>query len=54
MLGCEEGRSSTHWQDYNLLGHQLVVHQVAKDYRGLDFFNPVGASPVGIDTRAQR
>lgn len=29
-------------QDYNMFGHQLVVHEVSKDYRGLDFFNPVG------------
>lgn len=26
-----------------MLGHQLVVHEVNKDYRALDFFNPVGA-----------
>lgn len=25
-LGLAEGRSSEHWIDYNLLGHQLVVH----------------------------
>ncbi len=25
-LGLPEGRSSDHWIDYNLLGHQLVVH----------------------------
>lgn len=30
-------------QDYNLYGHQLVVHQVTKEYRGVDYFNPVGA-----------
>ena len=26
ILGCEEGRSSDHWIDYNFFGHQLVVH----------------------------
>ncbi|EEY55925.1 uncharacterized protein PITG_08671 [Phytophthora infestans T30-4] len=41
-LGFIEGRSSKQWQDYNMFGHQLVVHQVTKDYRGVDFFNPVG------------
>jgi extradiol dioxygenase family protein len=46
VLGCSEGRSSAQWQDYNLFGHQLVVHQVSKDYRGVDFFNPVGASAL--------
>lgn len=25
-LGLAEGRSSEHWIDFNLLGHQLVVH----------------------------
>ena len=26
FLGLPEGRSSDHWIDFNLLGHQLVVH----------------------------
>ena len=26
VLGCEEGRSSEHWIDYNLYGHQIVAH----------------------------
>ena len=25
-LGCEEGRSSKHWIDFNFFGHQLVIH----------------------------
>jgi uncharacterized protein len=25
-LGCSEGRSSDHWVDFNLFGHQFVVH----------------------------
>lgn len=28
VLGLPEGRSSAQWIDYNLFGHQLVVHQV--------------------------
>lgn len=28
LLGCEEGRSSDQWIDFNLFGHQLVCHQV--------------------------
>ena len=28
VLGCEEGRSSTQWIDFNLFGHQIVTHQV--------------------------
>ena len=26
VLGCEEGRSSDHWVDFNLFGHQVVIH----------------------------
>ena len=26
LLGCERGRSSEHWTDYNLFGHQIVAH----------------------------
>ncbi|MDC8005506.1 VOC family protein [Aureisphaera galaxeae] len=26
VLGCEEGRSSDHWVDFNFYGHQLVIH----------------------------
>ena len=26
ILGCKEGRSSDHWVDFNLFGHQLVIH----------------------------
>ena len=28
LLGCPEGRSSAHWIDFNLYGHQLVCHVV--------------------------
>ena len=33
ILGCQEGRSSDHWVDFNFFGHQLVIHQK-------DGFNP--------------
>lgn len=26
VLGCEEGRSTDHWVDFNFFGHQLVIH----------------------------
>lgn len=26
LLGCEEGRCSDHWIDFNLFGHQIVAH----------------------------
>ena len=28
LLGCPEGRSSDEWIDFNLFGHQIVVHLV--------------------------
>ncbi|MEO9484878.1 MAG: VOC family protein [Ekhidna sp.] len=30
VLECSEGRSSARWVDFNLFGHQLVIHQAAK------------------------
>jgi len=28
FLGCEEGRSAEKWVDFNLFGHQFVIHEV--------------------------
>ena len=28
LLGCEKGRSSAQWIDWNFFGHQLVTHEV--------------------------
>lgn len=28
ILGCEQGRSDSHWIDWNLFGHQFVTHLV--------------------------
>ncbi|WP_299229604.1 VOC family protein [uncultured Psychroserpens sp.] len=30
ILNCKEGRSSKHWVDFNLFGHQLVIHYKPK------------------------
>ncbi|NAS32408.1 glyoxalase [Flavobacteriaceae bacterium R38] len=30
VLECEEGRSSDEWVDFNLFGHQLVIHYKEK------------------------
>lgn len=27
-LGLEEGRSDAHWVDFNMYGHQFVIHEV--------------------------
>lgn len=31
IIGCEEGRSSEHWVDFNFYGHQLVIHYKPSD-----------------------
>jgi len=38
VMGCEEGRSSPHWIDFNFFGHQLVAHlsHSARDHRTSD------------------
>ncbi|KAJ0409391.1 hypothetical protein P43SY_002281 [Pythium insidiosum] len=48
VMGFVEGRSSTYWQDYNMFGHQLVVHEVSKDYKAPEFHNPVDADDVPV------
>ena len=30
VIGCNEGRSSDHWVDFDLFGHQLVIHYKPK------------------------
>ena len=35
ILECEEGRSSDHWVDFNLFGHQLVIHYKPKSNEDL-------------------
>ena len=39
ILKCEEGRSSDHWVDFNLFGHQLVIH-----------YKPI---PIGIGSKEE-
>ena len=34
VLGFTEGRGSTHNQDYNFFGSQVVIHYVGDDYMG--------------------
>lgn len=41
-LGCEEGRSSDHWVDFNFFGHQLVIHLKKSESKESD----VGSNPV--------
>lgn len=46
LLGCPEGRSSDHWIDFNLYGHQLVVHEAAG--AGVRATNPVDGDDVPV------
>ena len=47
ILGCEEGRSSDHWVDFNLFGHQLVIHYKEKSTEKSKT-NPVDGKDVPI------
>lgn len=38
ILGCEEGRSSDHWVDFNFFGHQLVIHQKTEYFNSTEHF----------------
>jgi len=50
-LGCTEGRSSSHWVDFNLFGHQLVVHlneALGKDGKIASIHNAVDGHGVPV------
>lgn len=47
ILGCEEGRSSDCWIDFNLFGHQIVTH-LAPNYVRQAVSNDVDADSVPI------
>jgi len=47
MLGCEEGRSSERWIDFDLYGHQIVTH-LAPNSAGVKATNHVDADDVPI------
>lgn len=47
VLGCEEGRSSDHWVDFNLFGHQVVIHYKPKSGESLHT-NPVDGKNVPV------
>lgn len=46
-LGCEEGRSSDHWVDFNFFGHQLVIHYKEKSNEP-ETTNPVDGKQVPV------
>ncbi len=45
LLGCAEGRSSTHWVDYDFFGHQLTIQEVARLERVKRVYNPKSNVP---------
>ena len=50
-LGCSEGRSSEHWVDFNLMGHQFVVHlnkALGKDGKISQIHNAVDGHGVPV------
>lgn len=47
ILGCEEGRSSECWIDFNLFGHQIVAH-LAPEAAGVRTTNDVDADHVPV------
>lgn len=47
FMGCPQGRSSDHWIDYDLFGHQLVVH-LADGVKAPDHINPVDGHDVPV------
>lgn len=50
-MGLPEGRSSKHWIDFNLFGHQLVVHlnpTIGKSGKITNISNPVDGHGVPV------
>ena len=47
VLGCKRGRKDKQWVDYNLFGHQLVLHE-DKNLINRERFNEVDGKSVPI------
>ena len=47
VLGCAEGRSSEHWIDFDLFGHQIVTH-LSENGAGIKATNHVDADHVPV------
>jgi extradiol dioxygenase family protein len=48
VFGCPEGRSDTAWIDFNLFGHQLVVHLDRGAKAQVRISNPVDGHAVPV------
>lgn len=47
LLGCEEGRSASHWIDFSLFGHQIVTH-LDEHFDPRPLINPVDGEQVPV------
>jgi uncharacterized protein len=47
ILGCQEGRSTDSWIDFNFFGHQLSAH-ISEDFPALDYCGTVDGIKVPI------
>jgi uncharacterized protein len=47
LLGCPEGRSTNHWVDFDLFGHQIVAH-LAPEAARARATNPVDGEDVPV------
>lgn len=48
VLGCGEGRSSDHWIDFDLFGHQIVAHLDPAASQARSHHNPVDGHDVPV------
>jgi hypothetical protein len=49
VLGCSEGRSSSHWVDFDFFGHQFVIHQKpTTSHQEKQVSNPVDGHDVPV------
>jgi len=51
VLGCPEGRSDSHWVDFNLYGHQFVCHlnaQLGRQGKIASHYKPVDGQGVPV------
>lgn len=47
ILGCQKGRESQAWVDFNFFGHQMSIHKVAsKVARPKNYYNPSSHIPA--------
>ncbi|NVJ89614.1 MAG: VOC family protein [Flavobacteriaceae bacterium] len=47
VIGCKEGRSATHWVDFDFFGHQFVIHQ-KEGFTSNNISNPVDGKDVPV------